>query len=218
MGGVPRPARADAREALLEAARGEFARRGVAGGRVEDIARRAGISKGAFYLHFRTKEEAFDEIVQRLLGALDDHAARRLEIEDRIARDPVRDAAARGRAELAVDADLLEVLWRSRHVLPAVEGGAGRRHRDLVAAFRRRMRDLVSRRIADRRGAGELRPEVDPQVAGDVVVGAWEALARRMAEAKEKPDLAAWARSLHLVLDRGILAPAPRRGRRPRPR
>lgn len=214
---MARPARPDARDALLEAAREEFARRGLARARVEDVARRAGVSKGAFYLHFRTKEEAFDALVQRLLGALDDHVARRRGVEDGLARDPAaRDPARLVAAESAIDTDLLEVLWRSRHVLAAVEGGSGRRQREPVAAVRRRMRDMVSRRLADRHSAAELRPDVDPLVAGDVVVGAYEALARRMLDLKEKPDLGTWARSLLLVVYQGILAAPPRPGRRAR--
>src|SRR5512145_3099947 len=102
----PRKANPDAHEALVEAARDEFARHGVDGARVEDVARRAGISKGAFYLHFRTKEAVFREILQRFLGVLADLAVRR---EDMIC------AAGDGKANLsevlarecASDAELL---------------------------------------------------------------------------------------------------------------
>jgi AcrR family transcriptional regulator len=212
---MARPARAGAHDALLDAARDEFARRGLAAARVEDIARRAGISKGAFYLHFRTKEDAFREIVQRFLGALEDHACRRQEVEDRIRLEPGDDAGALSRrldVECAIDADLLELLWRNRHILAAVDGASGKRYRDLVGVFRRRMRALVARRMVDRQSAGRLRPEIDPAVVGDIVVGTYEDFARRMIDMKEKPDLAAWARSLLLVLYGGILEPpaAPR--------
>src|SRR5512145_2325102 len=106
----PRPG---AHEALLEAAREEFARVGLERARVEDIARRAGISKGAFYLHFRTKDAVFREIVQRFLGALEDHARRRRDAEERTARELAHDPdRVQGlfEAECAVDVDLLELL------------------------------------------------------------------------------------------------------------
>jgi AcrR family transcriptional regulator len=73
---VARPTRPDTHQALLEAARVEFSRRGLERARVEDIARRAGISKGAFYLHFRTKDDAFNELLHRFLGALESLAQR----------------------------------------------------------------------------------------------------------------------------------------------
>jgi AcrR family transcriptional regulator len=210
----PRPG---AHDALLEAAREEFARGGVARARVEDIARRAGISKGAFYLHFRTKDEALREIVHRFLGALEDHARRRREVEERVEREHARDAAghaARFEAECAADADLLELLWRHRQIVAALDA-AGTPYREILADFRRRMRALVANRILERQRAGALRPDVAPEVCGDLVVGAYDDFSRRMVEMREKPDLAAWARSLLVVLYEGILArPAPALARR----
>src|SRR5690242_14188012 len=116
----PRPG---AHEALLDAARDEFARVGLERARVEDIARRAGVSKGAFYLHFATKDAALREIVQRFLGALEDHVRRRHEVEERAWRDAATDGgpAALFEAECAVDVDLLEVLWRHRQIVEAIE-------------------------------------------------------------------------------------------------
>jgi len=52
------------REALLDAALTLFLERGFAATRVEDIAVQAGISKGAVYLHFATKKELFEGVVQ----------------------------------------------------------------------------------------------------------------------------------------------------------
>ncbi len=213
---MPRPARPGAHDALLDAARTEFGRRGVERARVEDIARRAGISKGAFYLHFRTKQDAFEELVQRFLGALEEHARRRHEQEERFERDAAgaEDVPRRLEFECAADAELLDVLWRNRHLLAALDG-AGQVYARLVGDFRRRMRALVVSRIIDRQSAGGLRRDVDPEVIGDVVVGTYEDFARRMIDMKERPDLAAWARSLLVVLYEGILerpaAPPPLR-------
>jgi AcrR family transcriptional regulator len=208
-GAVPRSPRPGAHEALLDAARDEFARRGVARARVEDIARRAGISKGAFYLHFRTKDDALREILQRFLGALHDHVLRRQEVEDRIAREAsAPDGAALARrldAECAIDLDLLDLLWRHRQILAAVDASPATGDDALVGAFRRRMRALLSARIAQRQAAGQLRPDLHPDVVADVVLGTYEGLARRMVDMKEKPDLAAWARSILVLLYEGML-------------
>jgi AcrR family transcriptional regulator len=53
-----------AREALLGAALELFLQRGFAATRVEDIAARAGISKGAVYLHYANKEALFRGVVE----------------------------------------------------------------------------------------------------------------------------------------------------------
>lgn len=49
----------DTRQDLLEAARQIFARDGFELARLEDVARVAGKSRGAFYAHFRDKEDVF---------------------------------------------------------------------------------------------------------------------------------------------------------------
>lgn len=49
---------------ILEAALDVFTERGLAGARVEDIATRAGVSKGTVYLYFSGKEELFREAIR----------------------------------------------------------------------------------------------------------------------------------------------------------
>jgi AcrR family transcriptional regulator len=197
------------RDALLDAARAEFSRRGLDRARVEDIARRAGISKGAFYLHFRTKEEAFREIVQRYLGALADHADRRDDVEDRLTAP----AAAPGPADLArlleaecgLDADLLELFWRNRQITAAMLSARRPPYRRLVADFRARMQSRLAGRLAERQRAGLVRPDLDVAAVADIVVGAYEDLARRMIDLRQRPDLVGWARSFLVLVYEGIL-------------
>ena len=50
---------------ILGAALAEFAANGYAATRLDDVARRAGISKGTIYLYFESKEELFKEVVRR---------------------------------------------------------------------------------------------------------------------------------------------------------
>lgn len=49
---------------ILDAALEVFAERGLADARLEDIAKRAGLSKGTIYLYFANKEELFREVVR----------------------------------------------------------------------------------------------------------------------------------------------------------
>ncbi len=50
---------------ILDAAFEVFAERGLASARLDDIAKRAGLSKGTIYLYFPNKEELFREVVRR---------------------------------------------------------------------------------------------------------------------------------------------------------
>lgn len=49
---------------ILDAALEEFSERGFAATRLDDVAARAGISKGTLYLYFPTKEDLFKEMVR----------------------------------------------------------------------------------------------------------------------------------------------------------
>jgi AcrR family transcriptional regulator len=52
---------------ILDAALEVFGERGLAGARLDDIARRAGVSKGTIYLYFPNKEELFREVVRAIV-------------------------------------------------------------------------------------------------------------------------------------------------------
>jgi AcrR family transcriptional regulator len=52
---------------ILEAALDVFGERGLTGARLDDIARRAGVSKGTIYLYFPNKEELFREVVRAIV-------------------------------------------------------------------------------------------------------------------------------------------------------
>src|SRR5437868_14803801 len=52
---------------IIDAALAIFGERGLAAARLEDIAKRAGLSKGTIYLYFPNKEELFREMVRQLI-------------------------------------------------------------------------------------------------------------------------------------------------------
>jgi AcrR family transcriptional regulator len=210
MAAMGRPPRPDLHDALLDAARAEFSAHGLERARVEDISRRAGASKGAFYLHFQSKEEAFEEILQRFVGAMDDQVRRREEAEACFLRDHAG-MTAEQLEELQVEFDcrvdlgLLETLWRNRQMMPVIESAGDSRFRRIVNDFRRRMHDFVTERMAEKQASGWIRRDVDPALLGDILVGTYDDFVRRMVHAKERPDLEGWLRSFTRILYQGIL-------------
>lgn len=67
----PRQRRKEARpQELLEAALAVFVEKGFAGSRTEEVARRAGVSKGTVYLYYPSKEELFKAVVRQNLSSL----------------------------------------------------------------------------------------------------------------------------------------------------
>jgi len=60
--------KADRPAEIVAAALAVFAEKGFAAARLEEIARRAGVSKGALYLYFATKEELFRAVVEQAIA------------------------------------------------------------------------------------------------------------------------------------------------------
>jgi AcrR family transcriptional regulator len=60
--------KADRPDEIVNAALAVFAEKGFAAAKLDDIARRAGVSKGAVYLYFETKEDVFRAVVERAIS------------------------------------------------------------------------------------------------------------------------------------------------------
>jgi AcrR family transcriptional regulator len=85
--GKPRQRRKEARPAeLLAAALEVFAEKGFAATRLEEIAARAGVSKGTVYLYFESKEALFKAAIEAAMTPA-------VEAVEAIAADPSRPAA-----------------------------------------------------------------------------------------------------------------------------
>ena len=67
----PRQRRKESRpQELLDAALALFVEKGYTATRAEEVARRAGVSKGTLYLYYPSKEERFKAVVRQNLGRL----------------------------------------------------------------------------------------------------------------------------------------------------
>jgi AcrR family transcriptional regulator len=190
---------------LLRAAEGEFAERGLAAAKVEAITARAGVSKGAFYLHFTSKEDCFRLIVESFLARF---AAC---VEPPF--DPVHDMPS-SIAELAErvlphNAAILEVCWQSRALLRMLlEGGGGTPHAYLVEEFRERTRKQAEDWIRKAVAQGLYRDDIDPKIISGLISGAHERLVQDLIRHEKKPDIVVWCRQVFDLFSRGLLAHA----------
>jgi AcrR family transcriptional regulator len=69
----------DRPQEITEAAFAAFAENGYTATKVEDVARRAGVSKGLLYLYFETKEELFKSVIRSVVSSRVDELTRALD-------------------------------------------------------------------------------------------------------------------------------------------
>ena len=154
-------------EQILEAALTVFGEQGFAAARVEEIARRAGLSKGTLYLYFPSKEAMLNALIEQSAGAL----AR--SVEQHVARSAAQDpeAALRGLLRILVTA----VSSPTISAAPRLVLTEAHRFPELAAFYRSHVLDIVRRSmralLAAGKAGGVLR-DVDADAFMRVVGGA----------------------------------------------
>lgn len=143
------------RRQVKGAARAVFARDGYTGANVNEIAERAGISVGALYKYFRTKDDLFlvhiEEMHERLEAGLAEIEASPGTLFDKIERVIT---AAIAFAEAEPELMQLYVLCTTQALAP-LAGHLSRRIETLAAETYRRLLEAA-------RASGEISPDVDP--------------------------------------------------------
>ncbi len=79
---ITAPEPLDTRERILRTATDEFASRGLAGARVDRIARDAGVNKAMIYYHFSSKEELYRETIADMYRKVASNISSFLDFED----------------------------------------------------------------------------------------------------------------------------------------
>lgn len=184
---------------LLKAAREEFAAAGLAGARVEDIAKRAALAKGSFYLHFKSKEEAFLHVVNDFFSAL-----ATMSEECRVHVDQVKSVKEFREKLVAADLIILDFCWDNRDVVRVLHEAGHRQYEHLLNGFLDALSVRIEENIGQLQRRGLYRKDVDAKVASWAIAGAYNNLVRRMIGLKTKPDFAAWVDSMTTFCTAGL--------------
>jgi AcrR family transcriptional regulator len=145
---------------ILDAALGVFAEKGLARTRMDDIAERAGVTKGTIYLYFENKEAVFKTLIGESIGTA---------LGQVIAQVDRFEGSSRDLLTLVLRAIGYFVLTSDRVVLPKIIIGEAGNFPELVRYYRTEIIDkglaALGRVIARGIGRGEFRPVSSEQVA-----------------------------------------------------
>ena len=168
------------RAQLLEAAARVFARKGYSGTKIQDIVREAGLSTGAVYGRFRSKDELLREAVISRSG----HTAQPIDVAGRRVADIIRFGAALSDEALTDDeAVRLEAFVTARRE-PDVAAAVA----DAQAVWRQRIQPLVDAAVAD----GTVAPGLDPEAVLYLVRTLHLGLLLQRGAGMPAPDESAW--------------------------
>jgi AcrR family transcriptional regulator len=190
------------RISLLRAARAVFAEHGVASAKVEDITRAAGCSKGAFYLHFASKEDCFKMLVEGFLAQ-----CQQLFASPPPAESPIV-ATVLLRALTAAEIGQFEVLWHDRAIVGMVQSSCQGEFAYLFQSFRETVYERCVMWVRYFCEQGHYRSDVNIPVAAMLLSGAYNELAMRFTTAPSKPPIAEWLGMTQQAFSRAFGTPA----------
>lgn len=202
---MARPSDPDAKKRLLQAARTEFVAHGLDGARVEQMAKRAGLSKGAFYLHFPSKTDAFNELVGSVMGQLQDLVSRC--ISEFRPQSP-DDAEPFLKQWLDSDLRLFEFLLDHKDVVGLIlEGGGSGTTQHLVEEFALQTERQTAVYLQVGVEAGLYRPDLNIETTAAFIAGGYDRVARRLLDASDEQDLRALIHSWQQIVIMGVGTP-----------
>jgi AcrR family transcriptional regulator len=198
---IRRPRREEVRRRLLDAASATFLEKGYLDSTLDDIARRAGLSKGAVYSNFASKQEVFGFLLQERIEHMGEVIAAATDRE--AAATDGRTSASVMAANLIADADYVQLVLEF-----ASRAGRDPAVREIYAPFLRVQRAAVTKEIEQ--ALGDAVPEDGDYAAlvATIVVALHNGLALAHAADPEQIDASVIERALgavlsSLVIDRG---------------
>ncbi len=191
---IRRPRREEVRRRLLEAASETFLEKGFLDSTLDDIARRAGLSKGAVYSNFESKQEIIRLLLERRLERMREVIAATID-PAAVKGDEPRTSAAVMADNLIADADWVQLVLEF-----ASRAGRDAAVREIYTPFLRVQREEVTRVIEQTLADG---PEHDDDYAalvGTILVALRYGLALAHAADPEQIDAEVIERALGAVL------------------
>ena len=203
---MARPSDPHAKSRLLEAAERVFSEKGLDRAKVEDITTQAGLSKGAFYLHFDSKGDAFKELLSEVIA----HLQARMDAVRAVCLPSLDQSLEQSFEQwLARDLDMFEFIWKNRALMRiTLEGGRSADYQHLIEHFASNAQSETEVLLRQGVASGVYRKDLDVEVAAAFIAGGYDRFARQLVRETKKPDLQKRLRELRLMVIAGTGTPA----------
>ncbi len=197
---LPKRRKSVRRAEILAAARAVFLEHPYEQASITQIAERAGCVVGTIYGYFENKRDLFDAVLTDFYDELIADIEPRFAVIEGTA-DRLRFLVARHLQITVDDASWLKLLDREAR-------GGDRYFGSRLHQLNRRYAQFMTRTLADGIARGELRAELDPQMARDFLFGGLEHWVRNTVGRGRRNDPTALAREMVRMLLDGWAAPA----------
>src|SRR3989304_1860306 len=156
--------REETRGRLMEAAIGVFARSGFDRATVDEIVREAGFSKGAFYVHFESKEDLFWAMLEGRIETLQETMRGALDTTQSVADNERRIL------EAIFAPDKKDKHWPALFVEFVAHAARNERVREKLHEMYRRWHRFTVEMLEEGRQAGRVRTDIDIKFMASVTM------------------------------------------------
>jgi AcrR family transcriptional regulator len=156
--------REETRQLLVDAGLSVFARCGYERATVDEIVREAGFSKGAFYVHFDSKEDLFWEMLQDRIDTQQETLRQAIDPEGSVS------ANERRLLEAIFGAGQTDSVWPAMFMEFAAHAGRNEKVRERLAAMYERWHSFTVQMLAAAKELGKVRADLDVGFAASVLI------------------------------------------------
>jgi AcrR family transcriptional regulator len=160
--------REETRQRLLDAAFPVFARNGFERATVDEIVREAGYSKGAFYVHFESKDDLFWAMLEERIDRVQETLRNAVDIEQSVTDNQRRLLVA----IFAMDRE--DPAWPALFMEFAAHAGRNEKVRERLAEMYRRWHSFTVEMLEGAKAAGKLRSDLDAEFTASVMIALME--------------------------------------------
>ena len=190
----------DSPERLLNAAMKLFVKKGYKGSSVAEITKNAGLTRGALYCHFETKEHLAREIIKLFEIKYLDSMIHYVEKEGKSASEKFQ-KMMRFNVWFAGEHPNLCLFMT---VISAEMVGSHNRLEPYLKSVYKKWSEFITGILKDGRRAGEFKREIDPQMMAWVIIGVHDGVLLQKEMNREAIDLQAYTKQFRNLVISGV--------------